>query len=312
MTDAANAVYLSSFFSETDVLIEATVPSEFNLIHALVERLVANHLPQMRPEPIVDAVLLRERSSPTIIGDGIALPHARIEGLERPYLALGIFPAGIPTAPDARPVRLVFLLLVPESQPARYLQILRAVANLLQMPRTVEKLISMTSGQEVMRFLRRSEMKLPDYICAADLMETQFESLRADEPLAAALNAFMLEGKVELPIVDGAGRLVGAVDTHALLGSFIPAGFRKLLPILAGKPANTMEGLASRLREAHQTPVRKQMKEEVCTCRPDTPAREIAADLAERNAVKSYVLDGEGRLVGIISLAGFFRRILKD
>ena len=41
-------------------------------------------------------------------------------------------------------------------------------------------------------------------------------------------------------------------------------------------------------------------------------AQEIAADLAERNAVKCYVLDGEQRLIGVIPLAHFFRRILKD
>ena len=312
MATETNAVYLSGFFSEEDVVFDQTVPSTYNMIHALVGRIAESHLPGVKTEPIVDAVLRRERLSPTVVGEGVALPHARIEGIERPYLALGIYPAGLPSPEGGKPIQLVFLLLVPEHQPARYLQILRALANLLREPGSVERLAAMRDGAEVMRFLRRSEMRLPDYICAGDLMSAENDALREDEPLSTALDRFMDLNKVELPIVDAAGRLVGAVDTHALLGCFIPKGFRKLFPILKATPANTMEPLAERLRETRHTQVREAMNPDVCTCQVDTPAREIAADLAERNAVKCYVVDGEGRLVGVIPLTQFFRRILRD
>ena len=308
----ANAIYLSAFFSEADIVIEQTVPSFYNMIHALVGLVVANHLPGVKAEPIVDAVLRRERVSPTVVGEGVSLPHARIEGIERPYLALGVYPAGIPSAETEKPVRLVFLLLVPEHQPARYLQILRALANLLREPGAVDRIAAMGDADEIMRFLRRSELKLPEYICAGDLMTASPESLSANAPLAGALESFMAGDKVELPIVDDDGRLVGAVDTHAMLGCFIPKGLRKLFPGAKGDLDSNMAALAQRLRDAHRTRVRDAMNTDVCTCQVDTPAREIAAELAERNAVKCYVLDKEGRLIGVIPLAQFFSRILRD
>ena len=307
-----NAIYLSSFFSEGDIVIEQTVPSFYNMVNALAGLIVANHLPGVKAEPIIDAVLRRERVSPTVVGDGVALPHARIEGIERPYLALGVYPAGIPSAETDVPVRLVFLLLVPEHQPARYLQILRALANLLREPGTVDRLAAMRDPGEIIRFLRRSEMKLPEYICAGDLMTANPEALSANAPLAGALESIMGGEKVEIPIVDDEGRLVGAVDTHALLGCFIPKGLRKLFPGAKNDLDSTMEALAARMREAHRTRVRDAMNTDVSTCRVDTPAREIAADLAERNAVKSYVLDKDGRLIGVIPLGQFFSRILRD
>lgn len=308
----ANAIYLSAFFSEADIVIEQTVPSFYNMVHALVGLVAANHLPGVKAEPIVDAVLRRERVSPTVVGEGVALPHARIEGIERPYLALGVYPAGIPLAEAEKPVRLVFLLLVPEHQPARYLQILRALANLLREPGAVDRIAAMADAEEIMRFLRRSELKLPEYICAGDLMTASPESLSANAPLAGALESFMVGDKVELPIVDDDGRLVGAVDTHAMLGCFIPKGLRKLFPGAKGDLDSSMAALAQRLRDAHRTRVRDAMNTDVCTCQVDTPAREIAAELAERNAVKCYVLDKEGRLIGVIPLAQFFSRILRD
>lgn len=312
MATEPNSIYLSAFFSAADVVIERTVPSAFHLVQTLVGRLAANHFPGVDPAPIVEAVLRRERASQTVVGEGVALPHARIEGLSRPYLALGVYPAGVPVAEGEAPVRLVFLLLVPESQPARYLQILRALAGLLREPGMTERLAGAASGEEVMRLLQRSERRLPDYICAGDLMDAEPARLRAAEPLSAALEAFMAGEQAELPIVDEEGRLVGAVDSRALLGTFIPTGLRALFPALQRAPAPTCGALAERLREAHRTRVCEAMNTDVCTCSPETPAREVAADLAERNVTRCYVLDAGRRLVGVVTLAGFFRRILKD
>lgn len=312
MAETKKPLYLSSFFNESDVIIEQTVPSNFNLIHRLVTLLVENHLPGGNVEAIVDMVLRRERVANTIVGDGVMLPHARIEGLDRPYLALGIYPAGIPSQESSVPVKLVFLLLVPEKEPARYLQILRAIANLLRDSFAVDRLAVLETPEAVMQALRRSELKLPDYICAGDLMETKVETLPMCVPLSEAFDAFMMRNIQELPIVDDVGHLVGAIDTRALLGSFIPTGFRKLFPKMQGNLTDTMEALSERLRDTSRVRVCEAMNDNICVCQVDTPAREIAAMLAEKNVTVAYVLDSERRLIGAIPLARFFRRILKD
>ncbi len=304
-------VYVSSFFSEEDIVIETIVPSVFNLVTMLVERLATNHLPDLDRASIVDAVLRRERTAPTVVGDGVAMPHARIEGISRPYMALGVFPSGVSMVEGEPPVKLVFLLLVPASQPARYLQVLRALANLLRLPGAVKKLAAMTSTHDVMQFMRRSELKLPAYICAGDLMTTEV-ALRASEPLAHALDRLMETERSEFAVVDEDNRLVGTIGTHALLKSFVPKGFRKLLPAFLTGKINPMESLAKLIQATKCSPIADVMDLPECVCGIDTPAREIAADLGEKNALKCYVLDDEKHLLGVITLAGFFRRILKD
>jgi mannitol/fructose-specific phosphotransferase system IIA component (Ntr-type) len=312
MADTKQPLYLSSFFNESDIIIDQMVPSNFNLIHRLTSLLVERYLPGQRVAEIVDMVLRRERVSNTIVGDGVMLPHARIEGLERPYLALGIYPAGIPSSDSPVPVKLVFLLLVPEKEPARYLQILRAIANLLRDTYAVERFAALTTPEAVMQALRRNELKLPDYICAGDLMDTHVETLHVSAPLSEAFDLFMLRELPELPIVDEAKHLVGVVDTRTLLGDFIPTGLRKFFPKLQAELTDTMEALSERLRVTARTRVCEVMHGDVCTCQVDTPASEIAAVLAENNATLCYVLDSARHLVGVIALAHFFRRILKD
>jgi mannitol/fructose-specific phosphotransferase system IIA component (Ntr-type) len=312
MADTKQSLYLSSFFNESDIVIDQTVPSNFNLIHRLTSLLVEHYLPGNGVEAIVDMVLRRERVAHTIVGDGVMLPHARIEGLDRPYMALGIYPAGIPSADSAVPVKLVFLLLVPEKEPARYLQILRAIANLLRDTYAVERFAGMTTPEAVMQALRRSEMKLPDYICAGDLMNAKVETLHASAPLSEAFDAFMFREIPEVPIVDEAKHLVGVVDTRTLLGDFIPTGLRKFFPKLQSELTDTMEALSERLRTTARTRVCEVINVDVCTCQVNAPASEIAGMLAEKNATICYVLDEQRHLVGAITLAHFFRRILKD
>jgi Kef-type K+ transport system membrane component KefB/mannitol/fructose-specific phosphotransferase system IIA component (Ntr-type) len=81
-------------------------------------------------EPALIATLEREMVAPTGLGDDVAIPHAAVEGLSRPVVALGLSPAGIDfEAPDGRPARIVFLLLLP---PKAYENEIRVLAALVR------------------------------------------------------------------------------------------------------------------------------------------------------------------------------------
>jgi len=77
-----------------------------------------------------DAVLERELLAATGLGDEVAIPHAALEGLQRPLLALGRAPSGIDFgALDGRPARLVFLLLIPPGESTEEVRILASIAR---------------------------------------------------------------------------------------------------------------------------------------------------------------------------------------
>ena len=76
------------------------------------------------------AVTEREQVAPTGLGDGVAVPHAQIDGLTEPILALGIAPEGIDfDAPDGEPARIVFLLLLVPDRYEDEIQILASIAR---------------------------------------------------------------------------------------------------------------------------------------------------------------------------------------
>jgi Kef-type K+ transport system membrane component KefB/mannitol/fructose-specific phosphotransferase system IIA component (Ntr-type) len=104
-----------------------------------------------------DAVVERELVAPTGLGDEVAIPHAAIEGLERPLLALGRSPRGIDFgAHDGRPARIVFLLLIPPKAYEEEVRILASIARATVDARAREELLAAGTFDELVRVLSES------------------------------------------------------------------------------------------------------------------------------------------------------------
>lgn len=82
---------------------------------------------------IFDAVLERERLGSTGVGEGVAIPHARIEGLKRPVggFARLLEPADFESI-DERRADLIFMLLAPADSGAEHLRALARAARVFR------------------------------------------------------------------------------------------------------------------------------------------------------------------------------------
>jgi PTS system nitrogen regulatory IIA component len=92
------------------------------------------------------ALVRREDLGSTGLGGGIAIPHTRIAGLQKPFSVLAIL--GTPIAFDAiddQPVDLVFLLVAPDSGDA--LKALAGIARVLREPSVTERLRTIQSAR---------------------------------------------------------------------------------------------------------------------------------------------------------------------
>jgi len=103
---------------------------------------------------LFDRLLERERLGSTGIGGGIAIPHGRMAGLEKP---VGLFARlGHPVdfdSIDERPVDIVFLLVAPEGAGADHLKALARVSRLLRDRSLVEKLRATESADALYALL---------------------------------------------------------------------------------------------------------------------------------------------------------------
>ncbi len=84
----------------------------------------------MRADQVGQAVRVREETMGTGVGMGVAIPHARLEGLGDPLVVFGFSEAGIDwNAIDDEPAHFVFLVLTPAGEEDSQLQILKAIGS---------------------------------------------------------------------------------------------------------------------------------------------------------------------------------------
>ncbi len=108
-----------------------------------------------------DAVLEREQVAATGLGDEVAIPHAAVEGLDKPLLALGRSTSGIDfDAPDGRPSRFVFLLLIPPKAYDEEVRILASIARATYDARARGALLAANGIEEVTRALSESAKRI--------------------------------------------------------------------------------------------------------------------------------------------------------
>lgn len=106
---------------------------------------------------VLHALLERESQGSTGIGSGVAVPHARIEGLSEPVLFIGVSKEGIDFASfDKQPVRIVMLLLAPASDIGKGLKILAAIARLVNDRYFTNRITQASSSDELYVILKQS------------------------------------------------------------------------------------------------------------------------------------------------------------
>jgi two-component system sensor histidine kinase KdpD len=93
---------------------------------------ITSRTPSLNQSKVLAKLAEREEQGSTFLNEGVALPHARIEGLGEPEVALGLTHGGVLDAPTERPIEAVFLLLSPTSGANVHLQLLAKAGRALQ------------------------------------------------------------------------------------------------------------------------------------------------------------------------------------
>ena len=121
---------LGDVLAENRILMNLQAGDALSAIAEIVRRAPAAELPAPA-NVIIEAVQARERSLPTYLGEGLAVPHARLEGLKNAFVFAARSAAGVGFGEDARQrAEFLFLLLTPVSAPRMQVKLLARIAAL--------------------------------------------------------------------------------------------------------------------------------------------------------------------------------------
>ncbi|MFH1709146.1 MAG: CNNM domain-containing protein [Planctomycetota bacterium] len=94
---------------------------------------IATQIPGLDAAAVVQGVLKREKEMSTAVGEGLALPHARLENLPQTLIAYGRLTEGIDwKAFDNKPVRHIFMILTSQDKPREQLRALARISAIAQ------------------------------------------------------------------------------------------------------------------------------------------------------------------------------------
>jgi len=111
---------------------------------------------------VFDSLFAREKLGSTGLGQGVAIPHGRIKGLRDAVGAFLRLAHAVPfDAPDAKPVNLVFVLLVPERATDLHLQILSELAQLFSDKGAREQLLTAENAEAAHKLIVEWEPHAP-------------------------------------------------------------------------------------------------------------------------------------------------------
>ncbi|GBE30398.1 PTS system fructose-specific EIIABC component [bacterium BMS3Bbin04] len=151
----------------SDLISHETI--DLNLRSKIKETVIKNLVKKasdahnLQASSIIKAVLDRERALPTGVGQGVAVPHATLESLDKPIIGFGRTKAGINfDSIDGAPVHLIFLLITPGGDVPLHLKVLSRISRLCQQPALRDDLLSATSSQQILDALKAAEHSFRD------------------------------------------------------------------------------------------------------------------------------------------------------
>lgn len=125
--------------------------------HEAIDELVTLACQHVAVDPVRISRLVWEREmvAATGIGSGIALPHARVDGLKNAVVAIGLSEAGVDfDAPDGQPAHAIFLLLTPQDAPTVQLTISAKIASIFRDPQALPRVMRAGSYTEFLAALK--------------------------------------------------------------------------------------------------------------------------------------------------------------
>ena len=117
--------------------------------------------PQIEADRLLDVLMEREALQSTGIGEGVAIPHGKLPGLQRLVASFARSRAGIDfESIDGQPTHHFFLLVVPEHSGGQYLKALARISRFFRDPAFRQSLTEGEALEDVIRAIEEEDAKL--------------------------------------------------------------------------------------------------------------------------------------------------------
>jgi nitrogen PTS system EIIA component len=256
-----------------------------------------------------DKILERERLQSTGVEEGVAFPHARIEGWKDFVLAVGFHRTGLDFASvDGKTSRFVCLMISAPEDNYGVLQAMSAISRFFNNNPHFKKMLSgPLSAEEFVIAFRASRIKTQKQIVAADLVEPARGCVTLDTPIEEATQVMHQERMSIIPVVCERGKFCGQISALEIFRYGLPDFFQQLHTISFVRNIDPFEKY---FHYKKGLKVRDLYVKEAQPLRRDNTLMEIIFEMTVNQRVRLFVVEDDRTLLGVIDRFTIIDKVL--
>jgi PTS system nitrogen regulatory IIA component len=136
---------LVDYMDKKLILLDLPARSKEDALAAIVRRMRESKAIKDESE-LLEEINNRETQGGTSLGNGVAIPHARLKSLDRIVVAMARLSSGVSfSEEDHEPVRLIFILITPTGKAGEYLKVLARLSKFLKEKKLLKRLLAVDS-----------------------------------------------------------------------------------------------------------------------------------------------------------------------
>lgn len=303
---------ISKYLNSESIIPDLKAKTKEEAIRALVDRVFEDESAQGRSlnrEETYKEVIKRENLQTTGIGNGLAFPHARIEGWGDFAVAIARSEEGIDfTSIDAKPAKFIFLLISSPNEPYIILQTMSAIIRFLSDMGHGENILeSPVKIQEILQRFFEKDIEATENILARDIARPVMNYVSLETSIEEVTRTMHLQRRDILPVVDDNNKFCGEISCCEIFKYGMPDFFKQLNTISFVRHIDPFEKYFKIKRDLK---VRDVFTEGSKPMQKDSTLIEIIFEMTVKNKSKLFMVEEDGTLAGIIDRFCIIDKIL--
>ena len=140
---------LSEFINKDSIFLDVHAESQKNVFKILGN--IFSKKNKTLSSLIIDKLNERERLGSTSVGNGVAIPHTKIDGINETQVIFLKLKDGVDfSASDGKKIDLVFSIIAPENSESDHLLILSSISNFVRKKQNIDRLRGSTNMEEIL------------------------------------------------------------------------------------------------------------------------------------------------------------------
>lgn len=303
---------LSSYLSEDKIISNLKGETFEELITNLLKELAkTNKQVKVEQEIMKRAILKREGEASTYIGNGVAIPHARLEYFDDIIVSIA-FPEKHVTMKNVmgeeEPVDFIVLIVADVLKNKNILKIMSGISRLCLKNKDVFKeILKYKSPEKTIEILNKMKIEIDHNITAEDLFTTSILPAKENNTLEDIAKRIIMDRVSGIPVVDNHNNFLGEITERELISFGMPKHttiLNDLSFLTVGEPFENylVNEKITTIKDLYRT-------EGIITIDKDASLMEISYIFMNKGVTRIYVLENN-KYVGLIFRSDIIKKIL--